>query len=321
MSTAAIDLGRRVRGHPAAAMPDERQGTPAHVSGAAAQSQSPVARLGFNVARQDDLGALVRFHFAELGYRLVHEGPGEWVFERGKKSAAFLESNVRFYHTMLTVRCIALGDAGQRVSCTWVVATMGLAHIGRRDVAVLESEGRELESLLTPSTTCGAVSESRSTPTFIQADEESGAATASASGRSLTDPDLDRIQMELKAPAVGLMIVALLHTLFWGAVGGAIAYDEFLHPGQVVWKPELLGAIGGTVAFLLAAGTLVYGAIHLRRMTGYEWCIAACIIAMVPWSIAALIGLPVGIWAFRSLRRPDVRDAFLKRALEAHRRA
>jgi tRNA A-37 threonylcarbamoyl transferase component Bud32 len=321
LALAAFDLRAALAGRAAGTIPNESGRQSAHAASAASKpALSPVARFGFTISRQDDVGTLIKFHFGELGYRLVNEAPGEWLFERGKRFAAFWESNIRLYHTTLTVRCIAVGGTGQRVSCTWAVSTLGLAHIGRRDVAVLEAEGRELETLLTPSVlnAPSAAAQSRGTgalPPDETPDE------VNSTQESLDDLDMRRIEMELKAPSAGLMFVAGLILLVSVITGIAIVADGWSFTrGQFRAPPpiEVLGAVAATTAVLLVVAAIVNGARHMRRMTGYAWCIAASFLVMLPWSAAILAGLPIGIWAFRTLRRPEVRDAFLKRALEVH---
>ena len=45
-------------------------------------------------------------------------------------------------------------------------------------------------------------------------------------------------------------------------------------------------------------------------LTSYKFVVAAIILAMFPWSIHCVIGIPAGIWAFVTLNRPEVKAAF-----------
>jgi hypothetical protein len=56
---------------------------------------------------------------------------------------------------------------------------------------------------------------------------------------------------------------------------------------------------------------MIIGAVKLTRFTAYELVLVTIILAMIPWSPAWLIGFPVGIWALRKLRQPNVQAAFL----------
>jgi hypothetical protein len=136
-------------------------------------------------------------------------------------------------------------------------------------------------------------------------------------------PDLDvrRIQMELKGPAGGLLIVAALSAIYWCVLAFLLVWEAWgLQSGGFTGDPVeiILAILGGSVVLLIVAALLA-GARHMRRMTGYGWAYAASILAMLPWSLAVVVGLPVGIWAFRLLRRQDVRDAFLAQAIERER--
>ena len=105
------------------------------------------AHVGFAIPDVRDIGPHVVSHFSWLGYRLIGERPNEWVFQRGNKISALWRFDIRAYHTTLTVRSSAQRDGGILVSCDWDVYTFMSIMTGA-DVATLEAEGRELESLL-----------------------------------------------------------------------------------------------------------------------------------------------------------------------------
>lgn len=105
------------------------------------------AHVGFAIPAVRDIGPRVVSHFSRLGYRLIGERPNEWVFHRGNKISALWRFDIRAYHTTLTVRSAAQRDGGIFVSCNWDVYTFMSITTGA-DVATLEAEGRELESVL-----------------------------------------------------------------------------------------------------------------------------------------------------------------------------
>jgi hypothetical protein len=86
-------------------------------------------------------------HFHRLGYALVEDNPGEWKFRRGTKLAALWRMDIRAYATDLVVRSKAQPDGGSWVSCDFEVWTF-MTLIVSGDVATLEAEARELESIL-----------------------------------------------------------------------------------------------------------------------------------------------------------------------------
>ena len=86
-------------------------------------------------------------HFLDLGYRLVESDTNRWVFHRGSKLAALWRMDIRAYSTELRVRLKPLADGKTRVSCDFEVWTFMTIILGG-DIATLEAEARELESML-----------------------------------------------------------------------------------------------------------------------------------------------------------------------------
>jgi tRNA A-37 threonylcarbamoyl transferase component Bud32 len=138
---------------------------------------------------------------------------------------------------------------------------------------------------------------------------------------SLTSIELRRIEMRVKAPAAGMMIVACLSLAFWCVQGFALAWDGWNMSGEHFTGSlaEVLGAMGAAVVVLLLVGTIFLGALHLRRLTGIGWCYAAAILVLIPWSGAVVIGFFVGIWVLNVLARPEVKEAFVLRSFETDR--
>jgi hypothetical protein len=55
---------------------------------------------------------------------------------------------------------------------------------------------------------------------------------------------------------------------------------------------------------------LMLGAWKMRKLEAYDFAITASILALVPWSPAFVIGVPMGIWSLYVLGRRDVKAAF-----------
>ena len=103
--------------------------------------------VGFSIPTDKKFGPRIVSHFSRLGFQLIDEPPNEWVFQRGNKLAAIWRFDVRAYATTLTVRARAEQSDGIWVSSDWEVWTfMNLTTGG--DVATLEAEGHQLESIL-----------------------------------------------------------------------------------------------------------------------------------------------------------------------------
>jgi hypothetical protein len=123
--------------------------------------------------------------------------------------------------------------------------------------------------------------------------------------------DPQRIRRQLLGPAVGLMLTAagaLLCAV--GVVAGFIRELRWMDNRETA----LYGSLIAVVACLVLSAAAVMMAGAMRMMIGrkkYILCVVAAMLALVPWSPAWLIGLPVGIWAVIVLARPEVMAAFL----------
>lgn len=103
--------------------------------------------VGFSIPRRNGISEAVLRHFASLGYRLTAESADYYLFERGSKLSAFWRFDIRSYSTKLVVRVGEETESTLWISCdfdVWAPATI----ITGGDVAVLEAEGRGLESRL-----------------------------------------------------------------------------------------------------------------------------------------------------------------------------
>jgi hypothetical protein len=112
--------------------------------------------------------------------------------------------------------------------------------------------------------------------------------------------DRERAGMEVVAPAVGLLLTGIVAFLAIPTIGGALA----------PWPKDYVGEIV-TVLLLssVAMSFLIIGAVLMLRLRSYALAVTAALLALLPWSPAWLLGLPMGIWALIVLRRPEVMDA------------
>jgi serine/threonine protein kinase len=119
--------------------------------------------------------------------------------------------------------------------------------------------------------------------------------------------DHDRVRMQLLRPALGLLATAV------GALVSTVALMIVLI--HEVSSNSALGVSGVVIAALVPlTGAVLMMAGALRMIVGrntYLPCVAAALLAVLPWSPAWLIGLPFGIWALAVLGRPEVMAAFL----------
>jgi tRNA A-37 threonylcarbamoyl transferase component Bud32 len=108
------------------------------------------------------------------------------------------------------------------------------------------------------------------------------------------DPPLDELRRQVSRPAWGLIITGIAATLFWYSM--LLAVHE--PPSAVLF---VLG--------LPVSVVVVFGGICLKGLAGFRYVQVGAILAMLPWSPAVLLGLPMGIWTLLLLRRPEIRAA------------
>jgi hypothetical protein len=121
--------------------------------------------------------------------------------------------------------------------------------------------------------------------------------------------DSDRVRKQLRGPAWGLLLTAAA-ALAW-TVGPAVVAAQRLDRMENVTSNRVVFAVA-TVLALVGVPPLFAGAVQMLRRRTYPLCVAAALVAVLPWSPAWLAGLPVGIWALVVLSRREVILAFLR---------
>src|SRR5262249_49242466 len=109
-------------------------------------------------------------------------------------------------------------------------------------------------------------------------------------------------------PALGLGLTAVV-ALVSTPVLAVVLARRFDPAGDVLAK-----CLVGAVVFVfmpLGVWLLIDGAVRMLRERSYTICLAAALVAMLPWSPAWPLGLAVGIWAVVVLGRREVMLAFL----------
>ena len=107
--------------------------------------------------------------------------------------------------------------------------------------------------------------------------------------------------------AVGLFVTAVLEMLNPIWIGVVWNREGPPPTWQWYWWVFLIAQI----SLVPLAGVFVFrGAARLRRLESPSGVRRAAWLALIPWAWASLIGLPVGIFVLRLLRRPNVKQAF-----------
>ena len=121
--------------------------------------------------------------------------------------------------------------------------------------------------------------------------------------------DLVQVRSVLAGPATGLLVAGLLNCgcfllwlaiAIWGLSTGGERFAGGAEEALMVWL-FACGVVGGIT---------VLAAIKMKQLRWYGWVIAGVLLAMLPISPGALLGLPLGIWALIHLTPWATRNAF-----------
>lgn len=55
---------------------------------------------------------------------------------------------------------------------------------------------------------------------------------------------------------------------------------------------------------------IIMGATRMRQQRSYGFSLFVCLLAMIPCSLATVVGAPLGLWGLIALMRPGVRESF-----------
>jgi serine/threonine protein kinase len=126
-------------------------------------------------------------------------------------------------------------------------------------------------------------------------------------GRPVSDHD--RVRNQLVGPAAALLVTAAVAMAATVVLAGGVAGRLDL-PDRVA-NLYLVVALAAVVT-TLGSGLMFIGAFQMMRGHSHRLCLAAAILAVLPWSLAWPLGLPAGIWALLVLARPEVMAAFVE---------
>jgi tRNA A-37 threonylcarbamoyl transferase component Bud32 len=144
----------------------------------------------------------------------------------------------------------------------------------------------------------------------VKSDVEAPARTPPAVPQEITDDDLEMAKHQVKGPAMGLMVAAVLGMLVWATAIVVIGrlYEWDLHQMEREGVAQCafllaLSAIGG--------GLLIAGARKMQRLEWYEFSVITCGLALLPVTLVAWpISAVCGGWGMWMLFKPEVRAAF-----------
>jgi serine/threonine protein kinase len=124
-------------------------------------------------------------------------------------------------------------------------------------------------------------------------------------------PAEERIQKQVKWPALGLAVTAGFN---WLALPVClfVVLPAVARAGQDVRSFSKLAVLSLMVTPFVLCSLNIYAALRMIRLEAYGAAVAASIFAMLV-APGSLIGFPIGIWALVVLARPEVREGFQKR--------
>jgi serine/threonine protein kinase len=124
-------------------------------------------------------------------------------------------------------------------------------------------------------------------------------------------PAEERIQKQIKWPAVGLAVAAGFNWLAL-PICLLVLLPALARTDQDVRSFSKLSILSLMVTPFLLCSLNIYAALRMIRLEAFGAAVAASIFAMLV-TPGNLIGFPIGIWALVVLARPEVREAFQKR--------
>jgi tRNA A-37 threonylcarbamoyl transferase component Bud32 len=145
---------------------------------------------------------------------------------------------------------------------------------------------------------------------FIARPAAAGAPPVGAANGGLDAGALRRVN----GPSVGLMVTAAVAFTHWALLGAVLALSYLRHEGVDRHFPEMVFMGGLFLAvglILLGLAALIFvGGLRLRHCDGEGLVLVAILLAILPWSLHCLIGVPVAVWCLWAMTRPEVHAAF-----------
>lgn len=137
-----------------------------------------------------------------------------------------------------------------------------------------------------------------------------------APGYAAGGPSREAVLAKVKAPAIGMMVYAILATLVvivnlvvTLASGQNVGFgpppqNDAEKAGQVV------GMVVGVVLALTVMTMIIIGSLKMMKLQSWGLSLTAAILASIPCNICCLVGMPFGIWGIVVLSSQDVKYWF-----------
>lgn len=118
----------------------------------------------------------------------------------------------------------------------------------------------------------------------------------------------------LLIPAICLLLLASLFLIvLLASIPGQVIRISDLDVSTPQGVGELVGGVGTLVVWMALTVTIVVGSFSMLRLKGYNSAMTAAIVAIIPiCSPCFFLGIPFGIWAILLLRKPEIKQRFIK---------
>jgi hypothetical protein len=114
----------------------------------------------------------------------------------------------------------------------------------------------------------------------------------------------------VRGPARLLLLTGIGYTLL--TVGSALALMFNATGGS--FFPRGIAPHPLVIVLLIVQGPIIIvGALNMRNLTSRAWAVTGAVLAIVPTTPLAVIGLPIGVWVLTVLSRTEVKAAFGRR--------
>lgn len=127
------------------------------------------------------------------------------------------------------------------------------------------------------------------------------------------DSGTDRIIKIMTGVAIASMVLALFSFIFM-SIGVAINIGNLglaSESGDTTNVSYHIGKVAGSLFFVLAPLGIMYGQYQATRLGKYKWAKQGALLMMIPCtSPFVILGIPLGIWQFILLSKPQVRERF-----------
>ena len=120
---------------------------------------------------------------------------------------------------------------------------------------------------------------------------------------------------QVRGPATGLLVAGALAVLAALTLVPAswFVVPKVWHVRESFYVPFVFGGMAYMALACLLGVLMILGGLSLKRLQSRWLALSGAVVAVLPWTPAWLLGLPMGIWALVVLTGKEVRAAFVEK--------